>query len=468
MTDQLTALTTLFTEFYYWVTIVLMFLIHVGFTLYEVGCSRRKNMMHTLMKNIMAIPLIIVTFYLFGWWIYFAFRNGPGITGGLVSAPWSLPWNELMGMHLGGRPVDPGISARDAATWARLNGVFFGAFLLFSIAVGAIISGAVIERIRSSAFWLLAVLAGSVTWIIDASWGWSDTGWMVSVLGYHDAYASGVVHALCGGSALGILIPLGPRIGRFRPDGSARNFYPQNTWLVVVGLFLILTGFWGFYAACNIPVWDIDPDASRAFYSATTIYLTPTTLSGMTLNFLLSFAGGMIVGYYVSRGDAYWTFACGIGGIITASAGNDLYHPLLAHLVGAFGAFCIYKIYFLVERRFKIDDAVGVIALHGGGGVVGVLVAGFLLWGYPSSPVANSAVVTPWGQATGAILIFGVLGFLPCYVVSLALKKAGLLRVPEAIELAGLDYVGHGETERETRELVEHEMTHELVVVVKK
>ena len=174
------------------------------------------------------------------------------------------------------------------------------------------------------------------------------------------------------------------------------------------------------------------------------------------------------MGYYVSRGDAYWTFACGIGGIITASAGNDLYHPLLAHLVGAFGAFCIYKIYFLVERRFKIDDAVGVIALHGGGGVVGVVVAGFLLWGYPSSPGADAAVVTPWGQAAGAVLIFFGLGFLPCYLLAIVLKKADLLRVPAAVELAGLDYVAQEEILRETRELIEHEMSHELVVLVRK
>ena len=88
MENELSALNVIFTEFYYWVCIVLMFLIHVGFCLYEVGVSRRKNMMHTLMKNAMLIPLVTVTFYFFGWWIYFAFQDGPGITGGLKSAPW--------------------------------------------------------------------------------------------------------------------------------------------------------------------------------------------------------------------------------------------------------------------------------------------------------------------------------------------------------------------------------------------
>ena len=74
MGNNLDALTTVFTEFYYWITLPLMFLIHVGFCMYEVGASRRRNHMHTLMKNSMIIPLVTVTFYYFGWWLYGRFR----------------------------------------------------------------------------------------------------------------------------------------------------------------------------------------------------------------------------------------------------------------------------------------------------------------------------------------------------------------------------------------------------------
>ena len=75
MTDQLGALTTIFTEFYYWVTVVLMFLIHVGFCMYEVGASRYKHHQHTLMKNTMLIPLVTVTWFFFGWWIYWSNKS---------------------------------------------------------------------------------------------------------------------------------------------------------------------------------------------------------------------------------------------------------------------------------------------------------------------------------------------------------------------------------------------------------
>ena len=103
MQDELGALSVIFTEFYYWVTVVMMFLIHVGFCTYEVGVARRKNLQHTLMKNAMVIPLVTLTFFLFGWWIYFAFVNGPGILGGIESNEFTeaaLPWSETMAPNM--------------------------------------------------------------------------------------------------------------------------------------------------------------------------------------------------------------------------------------------------------------------------------------------------------------------------------------------------------------------------------
>lgn len=438
MSDETTALTVLFTEFYYWVMIVLMFLIKVGFCVYEVAVSRYKNRMHTLMQVTMHIPLVTLGFFFFGWWIYFAFSNGPGITGGLISAPWALPWSELMGPHLGGPPASDALTADDTAAWARLNGVFWGAFLLFSWTVAAIVSSATIERIRSNAFWILAVFIGCFLWIIDASWGWHPDGWMVQKLGYHDAYASGVIHAIAGGFSLGVLIPLGQRIGRFRPDGTARDIPPHDPWFATVGLFIIFTGFWGFYAACNVPMIDIQAGEGVSF-SSTNIYLGPTTLSAITFNFLLSLSGGFLAGYLISRGDPFWTYSCALAGVISASAGNDLYHPLQAMLIGAAGAVIAFKMHYWVENRFKIDDGVGAVAVHGYAGCFGVIIAGFVLWGYPASPNPDYAVITPWGQIGGAFIMFFVLGFLPAFIVANIMKKFGALRIPEEIEIKGMD-----------------------------
>ena len=446
MGSNLDAITTVFTEFYYWLTVALMFLIHVGFCMYEVGASRRRNHVHTLMKNSMLIPLVTITFFFFGWWIYWAFPNGPWITGGLLTgdAAANAPTSETMGTNLSD----------------RITGVFWAAFLLFSWTAASIVSGSVIERINSGAFWILAVLIGSVFWIIDAAWGWHYGGWMVQLLGYHDAYASGVIHAIAGGFALGVLVVLGPRLGKFAKDGTPRDILPHNPWLVCIGLFLIYTGFWGFYVACNVPL--IAPDGiggqiTGETWTATNIYLTPTTLGAITVNFLMSLSGGMLIGFMASKGNAFWTYSGGLAGIITASAGNDLYHPIQAMIIGGVGTYIAYKLHYWVENKFKIDDAVGAVAVHGYAGVVGLVIAGFVLWGHPSSPYDGYASINPLGQIAGAIIMFGVLGFLPGYVASKILNSFGLLRIPKEIELLGLDFQTKREEDRAAREVREAE-----------
>ena len=445
MDNELSALTTIFTEFYYWVTIPLMFLIHVGFCMYEVSVSRRKNHIHTLMKNTMLVPLVTITFFFFGWWIYWAFPNGPGITGGIEweAGAANTPWAQSMGPHLGD----------------RITGVFWAAFLLFSWTAASIVSGSVIERITNSAFWILAVAIGSFFWIIDAAWGWHYGGWMVKLLGYHDAYASGVIHAIAGGFALGVLVVLGPRIGRFRQDGSAREIRPRNPWLTTVGLFLIYTGFWGFYVACNVPIIDMGAEVGddTAFFTATNIYLGPTTLGAITINFLMSLSGGLLMGYWLSKGDAFWTYSSGLAGIITASAGNDLYHPIQAMIIGMVGVWVAYRLHYWVERRFKIDDAVGAVAVHGYAGVAGLIICGFVLWGYPSSPYPDYVAVNPLGQLLGAVIMFGVLGFLPGFIIAKILHGMGMLRIPPEVEIQGLDAVELDASERDALEVLNAE-----------
>jgi ammonia channel protein AmtB len=328
----------------------------------------------------------------------------------------------------------------------HINGVFWAAFLLFSWTAASIVSGAIIERITTFAFGILAIAIGSVFWTIDASGGWHFDGWMVKLLGYHDAYASGVIHACAGGFALGVLAVLGARIGKFSSSGEPRNIGPRNPWLVCVGLFCIYTGFWGFYAACNIPIFNVGPEYGLgdgvSFWTATNIYVTPTTLSGITFNFLMSLSGGLLAGYWVSKGDPFWTYSGGLAGIITASAGNDLYHPIQAMIIAGIGTYIAYKLHYWVERKFKIDDAVGAVAVHGYAGVVGLIICGFVLWGYPSSGYdgLGYAAINPVGMIIGAFIMFVVLGFIPGYVIAKILHAAGKLRIPREVELAGQDF----------------------------
>ena len=397
------------------------------------------------MKNTMLIPLVHrPRFFFFGWYVYFAFPNVPFASGGFSDGVrFAEPWGRVHG-----RPT-----CRD-----RILGVFWAAFLLFSWTTASIVSGAVIERIKTSAFLIFAVPDRlPFTWILDAAWGWHPGGWMVQILGYHDAYASGVVHAIAGGSALAILCVLGPRIGKFGPNGEVNEIKPHNPWLVTVGLFLIFTGFWGFYAACNVPIIDIGGEAgdlllghqhlSDADDAVGDRLQLPDVLLGRPDGGLHRHQGRSVLDL-LRRPRRHH---CGLGrqrplppaaGALhrrRRRGGHDLLAPL--------GRAAVQD-----RRRGRAR-----VAVHGYAGFFGVVVAGFVLWGYPAgSPMfgdysareASIALfetpeglpqINPVGNILGAIIMFWVLGFLPCYVLARVLQYFKMLRVPREVELAGLD-----------------------------
>jgi ammonia channel protein AmtB len=417
--EQLNLTSGVLTEQFYFYTVVVMWLIHVGFMAYEGGYSRRKNIMSTAMKNILTIAVVTPTFYYFGWYIYGCFEEGwpksghdspdalPGFCG--LTAPWS----EAMGPNL-----------QD-----HLSAVFFLAFLLFSWTTASIMSGALIERVRLSAFLLLAVVLGSVVWIMDAAWGWSSGGWLTTRFGFHDSIASLVVHGVAGAFALGVLLNLGPRIGKYDITGRARAFRPHNTHLTLMGLLLIFTGFYGFYAACLF----ITPTAFPGWLN---IYGSPTTLGAIAFVITVGFAGGFTGGWFASKGDPFWTLSGGLAGVISVSAGADVYHPSLAYLLSISGAMVAVWSGNFIERKLRIDDAVGAVAVHGVCGFYGVLLVGIFAGGYPTG--INNVETSLGGQLMG-MMAFLPLAFLPGYVLSWLLKRFNLLRVPPEVELEGLD-----------------------------
>ena len=414
--------------FYYW-TVVIMWLIHVGFMSYEAGVARRKNIMSTAMKNILTIAVVTPTFYYFGWYIYGCFEEGwpksghaspdavPGFCG--LTAPWSSGLGPNMESNLTG----------------HLSLVFFLAFLLFSWTTGSIMSGSLIERVRLSAYLLLTVVLGSVVWIMDAAWGWSGGGWLTTRFGFHDSIASLVVHGVAGAFTLGVLLNLGPRIGKYDIAGKARSFRPHNTHMTLMGLMLIFTGFYGFYAACLFI-------QSTTFPGWLNIYLSPTTLGAIAMVITFGFAGGFTGGWFASKGDPFWTLSGGLAGVISVSAGADVYHPSLAYLLSFTGGAIAVWVGNYIERSLRVDDAVGAVAVHGFCGFYGVFLVGIFCGGYPTG--INNIPVSFGGQLMG-MMAFLPLAFLPGFCLSWILKKLNLLRVPAEVELEGLDLAEFGQ-----------------------
>ncbi|MEI4473030.1 ammonium transporter [Frigidibacter sp. MR17.24] len=404
--QALATVNTLNTEIFYWWCTALMLAIHAGFLAYEMGASRAKNALASGIKNLLAFAFLIPGFYYVGWWIYNAFPAG--IVPGDAAA--ALPWSTAMGPNLA-----------DSA-----SGIFYAAFTLFGATTASIMSGSVIERIRMSAFTILAVLLGSVVWVLGAAWGWHPAGWLTARWGLHDIGAAGCVHTVAGLFTLGVLINLGPRVGRYNADGSVNEIPGHNMPMSLIGLMLIVMGFFGFLGGCIIYTAD----------GWLTIYNTPVTLSAFAFNTLMGIAGGMI-GCYIMTRDPFWMMSGALVGVISAAPGLDVYYPPLAFLISFLGGILAPKVNAILVTRFKIDDAVGAVAVHGWTGIYGLVMCGIFAAGYPN---IEGPEISFAGQLASAA-VFAALGFVPGYAVSYVLKVFGLLRVPAAVELAGLDKV---------------------------
>ena len=145
-----------------------------------------------------------------------------------------------------------------------------------------------------------------------------------------------MVHGVAGAFTLGVLFNLGPRIGKYTREGLARQFRPHNLHMTLLGLMLIFTGFYAFYAACLVI-------ASTSFPGWANIYLSPTTLGSIAMIITMGFAGGFTGGYFASRGDPFWTVSGGLAGVISVSAGADVYAPTLGYLIAmASAAIAVY------------------------------------------------------------------------------------------------------------------------------
>ncbi len=419
-------------SYYYWAS-VFMLLIHVGFLAYEGGASRAKNVLATMLKNLLTLSIVGLTFFFFGWWVYNAFPLFP-LQGGIVG-PWTDPNSEgvvgeVLALVQASYPWSPALGPNVAD---NLTGVFWFAFALFAMTTASILSGAVIERIKVGAYAILAVVLGSFTWVVAAAWGWNPYGWFMTQFGYHDFGCSAVVHGVSGFFALGVLINLGPRIGKFDENGRPRAILPHNLPLTMIGLMLIFVGFYAFLAACVIFVPGQTGEIS--------IYGTPMTLASIGVSTTLALCAGIVGAYISSKADPFYTISGGLAGIISVGAGMDLYSPAIVILIAFIGAYTMPFVGNAVEKA-GIDDAVGAFAVHGYCGLLGAMTVGVMATGYPQG---EGIPLTGFlGQLVGTAICTILLGFIPGYGVSFVLKQLGMLRVSPEEEIGGLDLTEFG------------------------
>ena len=390
-----------------WITIAgfLVFFMHAGFTLVEAGFTQAKNAVNIAMKNLMAISVGTIVY----WFVGYSLMYGETSNG-------FFRWS--------------GFFAETAP-----HDLFFQT--MFAATCATIVSGAVAGRTKYSVFAIFAVIITGLIYPIAGGWEWNPDGWLNSAsfmpTEFIDLAGSSIVHAVGGWAALVGAYMVGPRLGKF-VKGKVEAIPGHNKTLATLGVMALWFGWFGFNGGSQL-AWGGDDTVA-----ATTIVLF-TNLSAA------AGAVGALVTTWIWYGkpDIVQTLNGALAGLvsITAGAANmDPYGAFFAGLIG--GVIVVFAIEF-IEKKLKIDDAIGASSVHGVVGVWGTIVIG--LWGIDSeggigifngggyeqlvSQLIGASAYTLWA-ATFAFIFFWII------------KKAVGLRVTKEEEIEGLDIAEHG------------------------
>jgi ammonium transporter, Amt family len=280
--------------------------------------------------------------------------------------------------------------------------VHFFFLLTFAAAVPAIISGGVTERIR---FWPNVLATSIIVGLVypfyeglawNGNFGFQQ--WLKGEFGapFHDFAGSVVVHAMGGFLALGAVILLGPRKGRYGLAGRVNAIFPSSIPFLALGSWILCVGWFGF----NVM------SAGRL-----------DAVSGLVaLNSLLAMVGGLLAALVAGRNDPGFVHNGALAGLVAICAGSDIVHPIGALVIGAVAGAAFVFGFELVQSRLKLDDVLGVIPLHGGAGIWGGIAAGIFgqtaLGGAGGVSFMSQMIGTLTGLTIavgGGFLVFGLL-----------------------------------------------------------
>ncbi len=415
---------------YDFITILFLFFLSLGIILRTYGISREKFALTNIKVLFFSFPLIVLSSYLFGWAISFAFSSGPIVRGGFREFSFALPWSEFMGPNLNNNPTF--INEYQQSPMSLIK------FILVSWSLIILFGSAIIERVRVGAFLIFSIILGSIFWPICSSWSWSNNGWMSEVFGYHDAFGSGAFHTILGGFTLGVLGKVGFRKIKFNSFSRSREIPLNSEICVIFGNALLILGLLGLYLYSINPFAELKNEFG-SFTTTLNIHGNPISFNGVLLNFIMGITGGLIISSILSFNNNKKIFIGGVIGIVSISAGADYYHPIHCLLISMAVTLAVFKSFNYVEERFKIDDSSDIIVTHGFAGFWGLIIASILLWGYPSSMVEGSVFTNPFGQFAGALIIFWILGFIPGYLTASVLKFFKILHLSDTVKITGQD-----------------------------
>lgn len=355
---------------------ILVFTMHGGFAFLEVGTVRHKNQVNALVKIIADFAISTTAYFLIGYAVAYGINfyvNATALSGG------AEPF-EAQGLTL----------------------VQFFFFLTFAAAVPAIISGGIAERMAFVPQALATAAIVALVYPLFEGVVWNDRFGLQASLEaafgapFHDFAGSVVVHAIGGWIALGAVLLLGPRLGRYTADGKPVGIPPSSIPWLALGSWLLCIGWFGF----NVM-------SAGSLESVTGL---------VAMNSVLAMAGGILAALFVGRLDPGFIHNGALAGLVAVCAGSDIMHPIGSFIVGAVaGAIFVYG-FQLCHNKLRIDDVLGVWPLHGMCGVWGGVAAGIFglqaLGGMGGVAFLSQLVGSAAGAAyalVGGLAVYGIL-----------------------------------------------------------
>ncbi len=381
---------------------IMVFAMHAGFAFLEVGTVQKKNQVNALVKILVDFGVSTVSYFLIG----YAVAYGVDF---LVNAS-----------------VLAGESEADGYSFAS-NGydlVKFFFLLTFAAAIPAIISGGIAERAK---FWPQLFATAIIVALVypffegmvwNGNFGFQDQIEALFGVGFHDFAGSIVVHAVGGWLALGAVILLGARRGRYTKDGRVIGIPPSNIPFLALGSWILCIGWFGF----NV-------------MSAQTI----GGISGLVaMNSLLAMVGGIIAALLVGKNDPGFVHNGALAGLVAICAGSDIMHPLGALATGGVAGGLFVFAFTYCQNKLKVDDVLGVWPLHGLCGLWGGIAAGI----FGQEALGGLGGVSFMAQLTGSVIgsVYALIAGLVVYGI---LKAAMGIRLSEEEEFIGADLSIH-------------------------
>ncbi len=421
-----------------WIMITgfMVFFFQCGFAMVETGFCRGKNAAHTITMNLMVFLVGAIGYFLVGFALQFGGSGGAaglGTGGSVLNGMLSIP-------GFGGILGYKGFFLQSGGTYdAGIYALFFFQ-MVFMDTTCTIPTGAVAERVKYSAVVIASFFISMIYYPLFGNWVWGG-GWMAALgknfgLGHGvvDFAGSAVVHSMGGMMAIAAAIVIGPRIGKFKKDGTPRAFPGHHIPMAVVGTIILFFCWFSFNAGSTLNAGDF----------RLAVVATNTMIAGAI--------GGLVAMFYMwgkyGKPDPSMTCNGALAGLVAITAPCAFVNAISSFIIGALAGILVCISVAFVENKLKLDDPVGAISVHAVNGVFGVLCVGLFSdgsYGDGINGVAGGVKGLFYGDASqlvAQLIAVGVLivwGFGGSYVFWKLLDKVWGIRVSPEVEIEGCD-----------------------------